>query len=46
MLAAIGLAGEGSPGSQVIVCTDGASNMGLGARGDHSNFYSEVGEYA
>lgn len=30
LLAAIGLAGEGKPGSQVIVCTDGAANMGLG----------------
>ena len=44
MLAAIGLAGEGSPGSQVIVCTDGAANMGLGV-GD-SSFYSRIGEYA
>jgi hypothetical protein len=30
MLSAIGLAGEGSLGSQVIVCTDGESNMGIG----------------
>jgi hypothetical protein len=42
MLAAIGLAGEGSPGSQVIVCTDGASNCGL----DDAAFYARVGEYA
>jgi Mg-chelatase subunit ChlD len=42
MLAAIGLAGEGSPGSQVIVCTDGASNLGPNDPG----FYSRVGEYA
>jgi hypothetical protein len=29
MLAAIGLAGEGTLGSQVIVCTDGAANVGI-----------------
>lgn len=44
MLTAIGLAGEGSPGSQVIVCTDGAANMGLGV--SDPNFYSQLGEYA
>ena len=31
MLTSIALAGEGSLGSQVIVCTDGASNIGLGS---------------
>jgi hypothetical protein len=31
MLTAIGIAGEGKPGSQVIVCTDGLSNLGLGS---------------
>jgi hypothetical protein len=45
MLAAIGLAGEGSPGSQVIVCTDGEANCGLGSYGEAS-FYRQVGQYA
>ena len=31
MLTSIALAGEGSLGSQIIVCTDGASNIGLGS---------------
>jgi hypothetical protein len=31
VLTAIALAGEGSPGSTVIVCTDGLANVGLGA---------------
>jgi hypothetical protein len=31
VLTAIGLAGEGAPGSTVIVCTDGLANIGLGA---------------
>ncbi len=31
LLTAIALAGEGSLGSQVIVCTDGQSNLGLGS---------------
>lgn len=31
LLTAIALAGEGSLGSQVIVCTDGQSNAGLGS---------------
>jgi len=33
MLAAVALAGEGKPGSQVIVCTDGMANLGLGKLG-------------
>ena len=31
LVSAIGLAGEGAPGSTVIVCTDGLANIGLGA---------------
>ncbi len=31
MLSAIGLASLGSLGSQIIVCTDGASNLGIGS---------------
>ena len=38
MLTSIALAGEGSLGSQVIVCTDGASNKGLGSV---SNLFGE-----
>lgn len=30
VLTAIALAGEGAPGSSVIVCTDGLANVGLG----------------
>ena len=33
MITSIALAGEGSLGSQVIVCTDGASNLGIGSVG-------------
>jgi hypothetical protein len=31
IVTAIALAGEGAPGSTVIVCTDGLANVGLGA---------------
>ena len=31
LLTSIALAGEGAPGSTVIVCTDGLANVGLGA---------------
>jgi hypothetical protein len=31
VITAVGLAGEGAPGSTVIVCTDGLANVGLGA---------------
>jgi hypothetical protein len=31
VLTSVGLAGEGAPGSTVIVCTDGLANIGLGA---------------
>lgn len=34
ILTAIGLAGEGAPGSSVIVCTDGLANIGLGGFDD------------
>jgi hypothetical protein len=53
MLASIALASEGSTGSQVIVCTDGSSNVGLGTtngRGagleESKRFYEKVGEFA
>jgi Mg-chelatase subunit ChlD len=31
LLTAVTMAGEGSPGSMVIVCTDGLANVGLGS---------------
>mmetsp|Transcript_23530 Transcript_23530/g.16705 ORF Transcript_23530/g.16705 Transcript_23530/m.16705 type:complete len:83 (-) Transcript_23530:959-1207(-) len=31
ILSAIGIASEGAKGSQVIICTDGLANVGLGA---------------
>ena len=51
ILASIAMAGEGSPGSQVIVCTDGLSNLGLGSvnYGQEENameFYHKIGNYA
>jgi hypothetical protein len=55
IVTAIALAGEGAPGSTVIVCTDGLANVGLGAfDGVHSEdqekkiqeFYEIVGQYA
>jgi hypothetical protein len=30
LLTSIAMAGEGSPGSSVILCTDGLANVGLG----------------
>jgi len=27
----VAMAGEGAPGSQVVICTDGLANIGLGA---------------
>ena len=31
LLSSIALAAEGSPGSTVVLCTDGLANVGLGA---------------
>jgi Mg-chelatase subunit ChlD len=31
LLTAVAMAGEGTPGSIVVVCTDGLSNVGLGS---------------
>lgn len=45
MLSAIGLASLGSLGSQVIVCTDGESNMGFGSYKD-TGVYKNIGEFA
>ena len=57
LLTAIALAGEGSLGSQVIVCTDGQSNIGLGSKEQYRQskkdpqeecelFYTQLGIYA
>ncbi len=55
VLTAIGLAGEGAPGSTVIVCTDGLANIGLGALDEAKTedqllkieeFYEKIGTYA
>jgi len=31
LLTSIGIASQGAPGSQVVLCTDGLANVGLGA---------------
>ncbi len=55
VLTAIGLAGEGAPGSSVVICTDGLANVGLGNfEGVYSeednqkvdDLYIKIGEYA
>lgn len=51
LLTAVAMAGEGTPGSLVILCTDGMATDGLGAFTGGNNalaneFYIKVGEYA
>lgn len=55
VLTSIALAGEGAPGSTVIVCTDGLANVGLGAFDEAKTaeqekklgeFYEMIGQYA
>lgn len=50
LLTSVAMAGEGSSGSLVILCTDGMATDGLGAfSGNNSQaneFYIKVGEYA
>ena len=55
VLASIAMASKGAPGSQVIVCTDGMSNVGIGSFGGFygggndlaaQEFYDRVGEFA
>jgi hypothetical protein len=55
VLTAIALAGEGAPGSSVVICTDGLANVGLGnfeeAFSEEDNqkideIYIKIGEYA
>lgn len=51
----IAMAATGAPGSQVVICTDGLANIGLGAFDDAKSpqqmakveeFYEKVGEFA
>ena len=51
----IGMAAEGAAGSQVVICTDGLANIGVGAFdeaktetdfGKVEQFYEQVGQYA
>jgi hypothetical protein len=51
LLASIGLACQGKPGSKVIICTDGLANVGLGAFEGCDlevvqSFYEQLGETA
>lgn len=55
ILTAIGVASEGAPGSQIVICTDGLANIGLGAFDEAktedelakvNEFYERVGEFA
>ena len=52
-LASVAMASKGAPGSQVIICTDGEANVGLGAFGGYGRnggnpaaFYDKVGKLA
>lgn len=55
LASAIALASQGAPGSSVVLCTDGLSNVGLGAFDEikteedskkADEFYEMLGEYA
>lgn len=50
LLASVAMAGEGTPGSMVVLCTDGMANNGLGSfespPEEFEPFYENVGEYA
>lgn len=55
LLSAVAMAGQGAPGSMVVLCTDGLANVGLGAFDEIKNeqnmkevdgFYERIGEYA
>ena len=55
VLSAVALAAEGATGSQVVICTDGLANIGLGAFDEAKTpeqmakveeFYERVGEFA
>mmetsp|Transcript_24445 Transcript_24445/g.24031 ORF Transcript_24445/g.24031 Transcript_24445/m.24031 type:complete len:292 (+) Transcript_24445:1053-1928(+) len=55
LLTSIGIASVGAPGSQVVLCTDGLANVGLGAfdeiwtedqRNQVDSFYNQLGDLA
>ena len=50
MLSSLEIAAKGSPGSSVILCTDGLANIGIGQLEPYSEekkqFYIELGEWA
>ena len=54
VLASVAMASKGAPGSQVIICTDGMANVGLGAFSGYGSggdvaateFYDKVGRLA
>ena len=56
VLASVAMASKGAPGSQVIICTDGMANVGIGsfnqygrgsgAEDDATKFYDKVGSLA
>jgi hypothetical protein len=43
--AAVGLASQ-RVGSEVILCTDGLPNSGIGSNGSGTSFYTDIGNYA
>lgn len=51
ILTSVAMASKGAPGSQVIVCTDGMANVGIGSFGRGGDaaatqFYDDVGKFA
>lgn len=55
VVTSIAMAAEGAPGSQVVICTDGLANVGLGAMDELKEpeqiekcdeFYERIGEFA
>lgn len=52
LLASVGLASKGKPGSMIIMCTDGLANIGVGALDNDQEaekskeFYENIGNFA
>ena len=53
ILTSVAMASKGAPGSQVIICTDGEANVGIGAfiidsngKSKAAEFYDRVGQLA
>ncbi len=51
VLTSVAMASKGAPGSQVIICTDGMANVGIGSFGrgmdaEATKFYDDVGKLA